>query len=126
MLVVKNEGLTKYRSLQILGFMLTEQSQQINWKLLAGRVLITWIMCCISISTLLKAQLTSFITNPPIDPLDNFDELVSGGFRLNLISAKVSLFKFYSYYMTGYIIGTKHYFNLINARNEYLTAKVQP
>lgn len=74
---------------QNVGFLLTEQAHQSSLKTVGGRVLILWLLCCINITTLYKAQLSSFITKPSTDLLLNFDELVKDGYGLNLV--KVSM-----------------------------------
>lgn len=74
---------------QIVGFILIEQSQG-NLKRAAGRVLILWLLCSIIISTLYKAQLSSFITKPPVDELLTFDQLVRDGYDLNVVNVSIN------------------------------------
>lgn len=76
---------------QIVGFFLTDQAQG-SLQAAGGRVLILWVLCSIIISTFYKAQLSSFITKPPVEKLLNFDELVREGYDLNVIHVSEQCF----------------------------------
>lgn len=76
---------------QIVGFLLADQAHQGNIKATGGRVLIFWLLCSFIVSTLYKAELSSFITKPPTDTLLTFDQLVKEGYDLNLINVSLKV-----------------------------------